>query len=128
MKRQIEGDKAFLTYIDGLLCGIEDEIEKYKDRKVYLFGVGKIGKILLEKLTSGERAVLIAGFAVSLKEGSPNFYMGYPVKQFDCIEDRKESVFILATTNPNYEHDMMELLKKEGIERYIRLNKGEADA
>ena len=48
--------------------------------------------------------------------------------QFDCIEDRKESVFILATTNPNFEHDMMELLRKEGVNQYILINKGEADA
>lgn len=128
MKRQVEGDKTFLTYIDGLLCGLEEDIAKYKDRKLYLFGVGKIGKILLEKLTSGEKAVPIAGFAVSCKEGTPNFYMGYPVMQFDCIEDRKESVFILATTNPNFEHDMMELLRKEGVNQYILINKGEADA
>lgn len=128
MKRQVEGDKAFSAYIDGLLCNVKDKLAKYNEKKVYLFGAGKVGKILLEKLTSGEQIVPISGFVVSqMQDGIPSFYMGYPVMQFDCIEDRKECVFILATTNPGFEQDMLNLLKGDGVEHYILLNNGSSE-
>lgn len=122
MKRQVEGENEFKTYVEGLVGNVEAQLKKYQGKDVYLFGAGKVGKILLEKLTSGDRAVSIAGFAVSCACGNQNFYMGYPVRQFDQIENRKDSVFILATTNPNFECEMVSMIEKDGAGSYILLS------
>ena len=122
MKRQIERENQFETYVDEALGDVENEIVKYKGKKIYLYGAGKIGKMLLDKLTTGERAVPIAGFAVSNADGLPHYYMGYPIMQFDKIEDRKESVFILATTYFDYENGMIEVINNDGGGQYISIN------
>ena len=122
MKRRLKGEKKFEKYLDEALSDLENELDECKGKKIYLFGAGKIGKMLLEKLTSGERAVPIAGFAVSCADDAQCYYRGYPIMQFDKIEDRKESVFVLATTNPDYEQDMAETIKNDCGAKYITIN------
>lgn len=108
--------------------GVEDKLPDIKRRledsnkKIVLYGVGKIGKYVLEKLTSGEQKLDICGFAVSCVENSSKYWMGYPIRTVkEYLEEGGEYVFILATTNGDFQAEMKDELHREGIYDYIEL-------
>ncbi len=120
MKRKYESDNSEYQHVTAQVEDIRNKIESC-GKKAYIFGAGKIGKIILEKLTSGDKKTEVAGFAVSCKECNPNYIMGYPVTSFDSIENKQDCLFILATTNGNFKIEMEELMKAENISDYISI-------
>ena len=119
MKRYYDQTSEYEKTVCKVLPEIADRIEK-TEKKIYLYGAGKIGRLLLEKLTSGEKKHDIAGFVVSSCESEEKYYMGYPIKTLEALEDRREGVYIVATINSEFEKEIIERLEAEGLE-YIRL-------
>ena len=64
----------------------------------------------------------ICGFAVSCVENSSKYWMGYPIRTVkEYLEEGGEYVFILATTNGDFQAEMKDELHREGIYDYIEL-------
>lgn len=118
MKRSYEQISEYENIICKSLPGVVDRIE-HSGKKVYLYGAGKIGKLLLEKLTSGEKKYNIAGFVVSC-ENNQKYYMGYPVTVLDELENKEQGIYVIATINGGYEQEIIEKLNSNCLE-YIRL-------
>lgn len=127
MKRQLEEQNQLFTYLDNRICDIKNQIKENtkKNKKIYLFGAGKVGKYLLEKLTSGDEMIPIEGFVVSCADCNKKYYMGYPIIEFAALENKENNVFIIATVNANFENDMIELIKRTGNMEYILMNQKE---
>lgn len=124
MKKRIMWQDETREYVENRMCDLKNKINiSGKDKKIYLFGAGRIGKLLLEQLTSGDEVISVEGFAVSCMDGNPKRYMGYPVVKFDEIAHKKDCIFILATTNEDFENEMLGMLRKQGITNYISINK-----
>ncbi len=121
MKRQEEWEQASRALIDDKLCYIRNEIEMKGSKRIYLFGAGKFGKLMLERLTTGDAAVKVEGFVVSCMKKNPKFYMGYPIKELTDIEDKEKCVFILATVHADFECEMIKTLKENGVKDYISI-------
>lgn len=116
MKRYYEQEKTWEDEVCRTLPKVMQRLEG-TNKKVYLYGAGKIGKLLLEKLTTGEKCVPIEGFVVSC-DSEEKYIMGYPVLRFDELEDKENGIYIVATVNEQFALEMIERL---GNLEYIRL-------
>ncbi len=126
MKRRCDGQDKFKENIENDLCAVKplmDKAIKAGCKRVTLFGVGRVGRIILEGLTCGETSYPIVSFTVSSKESNPSFWMGYPV--YDMIECAEklgiEDTLILIALAKNNQDGVKEALANIGFKNIISL-------
>lgn len=70
-----------------------EKIKKYYDKKIYIYGAGKVGKIISNVCCSN--GIKIEAFCVTDLKGNVNSINNIPVIQFDKVENT-EAVFLIA--------------------------------
>lgn len=98
------------------MCILKNKLNKYEDKKKYIYGFGDISKELYKKITTGNDITDIDGFVVSNKNGVDDYWMGCPVYQLTDIGCMDESVFIIATNVRRYRNEMVKAVKDNKAE------------
>ena len=105
----LQVDKA----LEKLIC--KEKISDNTGKRIVIYGCGKVGRHVFEKLTCGIKSYPVEGFMVRDKEENPDFWMSKPVKEIG--EYPTEScMIIVALVNS----------KSEGVEQDLR-NAGYTD-
>lgn len=106
MKRLCEGknsEKEYQKVVSKCLLAVKpliDELLSKSDRKIVIYGVGRVGRIVYEELTCGEIIVPVDGFMVEDVNKNPNYWMGCPVRKINSY-DKENSIVIVALAHNN---------------------------
>lgn len=102
MRDYYNGETCFKHKVCECLKLVMPEITeriKNEGRKIVIYGVGKVGKIVFEALSCGEEKLPIDGFLVNCAEGNPRYWMGYEVSTLDDHTfDHEKSLVLIALT------------------------------
>ena len=74
-----------------------------------------MGKKILGELTSGDDCTHIDGLVGSCLESDVQYYMGYPIVSFTNLKEKTDNIYIIATTNPEFRAQIIELLTKNDL-------------
>lgn len=126
MKRVYYGDKELQDKVDVCLSHIRPKLarwlEENRDAKLIIYGVGKVGKYVFEKLTCGDQMLPVRGFMVECKACNPGYWMGYEVQEPSAYKKDKESdVVLIALTRVN-QMGVRERLREEGYCHIIAID------
>lgn len=95
---------------------ILDINEELKDKKIYIYGIGRKGEIVFDTLK--EKGIEVASVCVS-KPGRIEKWCGKKVLSVTQIEQENSSAVILATDIEHSLKEMLEQLKNYKVEKYI---------
>ena len=126
MKREYTGEKEFKNSVDAwmqdLWPRLEDELSRNTDSRIIIYGAGRVGKLMFEKMTCGHKIFPIRGFMVECKECNPDFVMGYCVDTISAYSEYKDTdVVLIALTKVN-QCGVKEKLLESGYKNIISVS------
>ena len=128
MKRAYYGDQELQAQIDDCLshirCQLVNQLEENQNAKLIIYGVGKVGKYVMEKLTCGDQVLPVRGFMVECKACNPGYWMGYEVKEPSAYKENRESDVVLIALTRENQTGVMEMLRKEEYQHIIAIDEG----
>lgn len=94
------------------------EIKKYEGSDLYIYGAGKVAKIIYKVCT--ENGIKIKGFLVSNKEYNMDRLFGLPVNQYDAmLQERQISVILMGFLERGSGQRIKDTISKEGWQAII---------
>jgi phosphoglycerate dehydrogenase-like enzyme len=87
--------------------------------RVYLYGLGKIGKIVLTRMRAF--GIKVDGFVISNKADEPDEVEGMPVVEFTTIKDCSD-VGIIISVGIKLKNTIEKLLNDSGFTNYVYWN------
>ena len=109
-KEAFYGDARLYSEVDKKYEAIISAIDAVNKEKasVVIYGVGKVGKYLYEKMTCGDYILPIEGFMVSDTKNNPIYWMGKSVKKTGEYDTNSIIVVALASHNQKGIRDYLE--------------------
>ena len=124
MKRAYEGKQAFNANIDKCVEDVLPDLKRHTEQgaQVILYGVGMVGKYVLEKISCGNDALPVRGFMVECAECNPKYWMGNPVKEIpDYLDTKDTDIVLVALTHAN-QAGVKEKLQQAGYQNIVMID------
>lgn len=96
------------------------EIKKYDS--IIIYGAGKYGKIVLERITTNKYGINNIRMAVTAKNNNIELIPGIKVHEISELIDEKEQAIVLVATNVTYQREIDKKLSSLGFQNVILIN------
>lgn len=91
-----------------------------KYERIFIYGAGKVGKVILSYLKDIHVGSKVKCFAVTNLSDNPEFISGIPVREIENLERYKETALIIISVGLKASLEVQNILEKRGFKNYIK--------